>query len=93
LTLRATRCCWGTVVEVALEAAALVVLGGDEALPGVARVAQAGLEVGAEAHVLEDQAGLVGKVVHELDLDGAPRRPSGVPRKKGPRQSGVQPSL
>src|SRR5450631_4191859 len=56
--------------QLALEAAALVVLGGDEALPGGTQVDQASLEVGGEADVLEDQTGLVGEVVHELDLDG-----------------------
>jgi hypothetical protein len=63
----------GAVVEVAFEPAPLAVLSGDESLPGGAEIVESSLEVGAETDVLEDEAGLMREVVHELDLDRCER--------------------
>jgi len=56
------------VVEVAFEAAALLVLSADQPLPGGAQLVETHLQIGGEADVLEDEAGLMGEIIEELLL-------------------------
>ena len=56
------------VVDVALELAALVVLGGDEALLGGLQVGESGLEGGGQPLVPQDETRLGREVAHELLL-------------------------
>jgi hypothetical protein len=65
----------GAVVDVAFEAAPLFVLRGHDPLPRGAELGrlhrdlvQAGLEVGGQPGVRQDQPGLVGEAVDELGL-------------------------
>src|ERR1019366_7596247 len=61
LDLEGDQVLLGAVVQVAFQAAAFLVLGGDQALAGEPQLLEAGLEVGGQADVLEHQAGLVGE--------------------------------
>ena len=58
----------GTVMQVALDPATLLVLGRHEALPGSAKIIEPRQQLSVQANILEDQAGLPGQVAHELLL-------------------------
>ena len=55
-------------MDVALDPAALGVLGGDDALPGGSKLLQSGQELLGEADVSKHQSGLGGEVGDELVL-------------------------
>ncbi len=58
------------VVQVALEPAALLILGRDEALPRCPEVVEPGKEFLVQADVLEYQAGLSGEIRDQFLFDG-----------------------
>ena len=59
----------GAVMQVALEAAALLVLRGDEALPGSAELVEPRLQVCRQADISEHEPGLPGKVHEQVLFD------------------------
>ena len=76
----------GAVVEVALQPPALLVLRRDQALARCAQVLQPRQQLGGEAHVLEHQPGLVGKVVEQLLLDRGQRLALALGDREGAQQ-------
>src|ERR1700680_4446659 len=73
LDLEGDQVLLGAVVEVAFKPASLAVRGADQALSRGAKLVDPSLQCRREPDVLQDQAGLVGEVVHQLDLDRCER--------------------
>ena len=57
------------IVQVAFDPATLLVLGGDEALPGRAKVIEPRQQLPVQADVLQHQASLAGEIRDQLLLD------------------------
>src|ERR1700694_1477419 len=76
----------GAIVQVALELAALVILGFHQALARLAQVDQAGLQVGGQPHILEREPRLVVEIVEELLLDRRECLAAALPHRQRTKQ-------